>query len=320
MGAQAATLTVALAIGVFVSCNDRVSSVPAPQVPSPSPAPVDASREPLADARGFVVEGDAAAPAGPDAGAHYTGRTDGCPDGMVRVDGEYCPVVLQPCLEKMAEQDPPNVAERCVRYKQPTECLSASRVHMSFCMDRFEYPNREGELPRNLTDFRQASALCETRHERMCTVQEFNFACEGPDMLPYAYGFVRDAAACNIDKTYRSPDLSIMMPYFDQCPQDRHCQDEIARLDQRWRIGEHLSCVSWAGVYDLNGNVNEWVRRLDKLTYPDRGGLKGGWWGPVRDRCRPTHTTHNEDYWGYEVGFRCCKDASADVDSGILAR
>jgi formylglycine-generating enzyme required for sulfatase activity len=67
-------------------------------------------------------------------------------------------------------------------------------------------------------------------------------------------------------------------------------------------------CRSEYGVYDLNGNVNEWVElRPDKL--PLRAGLKGGWWGPVRNRCRPTVTFHKEGDFGYEVGFRCCADA-----------
>ena len=66
--------------------------------------------------------------------------------------------------------------------------------------------------------------------------------------------------------------------------------------------------MSWVGAYDLNGNVNEWVERPHQKV-PDRSGLKGGWWGPVRGRCRPTVTFHKESDYGYEVGFRCCADA-----------
>jgi formylglycine-generating enzyme required for sulfatase activity len=67
--------------------------------------------------------------------------------------------------------------------------------------------------------------------------------------------------------------------------------------------------VSPFGVYDLNGNINEWVFR-PKEKYPNRSGLKGGWWGPVRGRCRPTVGFHKEEDYGYEEGFRCCKDAA----------
>ncbi|MEO6572634.1 MAG: hypothetical protein ABIP89_02255, partial [Polyangiaceae bacterium] len=39
--------------------------------------------------------------------------------------------------------------------------------------------------------------------------------------------------------------------------------------------------------------------------------LKGGYWGPVRDRCRPSTTAHNEDFIFYQIGFRCCGDTAA---------
>ena len=54
--------------------------------------------------------------------------------------------------------------------------------------------------------------------------------------------------------------------------------------------------------------MNEWVE-LPGKKYPDRSGLKGGWWGPVRGRCRPTVGFHKEEDYGYEEGFRCCADA-----------
>ena len=72
-------------------------------------------------------------------------------------------------------------------------------------------------------------------------------------------------------------------------------------------IGATHKCVSWAGVIDMNGNVNEWVE-LPGKEHPHRSGLKGGWWGPVRNRCRPTVKFHKEYDYGYEAGFRCCQD------------
>jgi formylglycine-generating enzyme required for sulfatase activity len=68
------------------------------------------------------------------------------------------------------------------------------------------------------------------------------------------------------------------------------------------------TCRSADGIYDLNGNANEWVL-IPRAKTPRRSGIKGGWWGPVRDRCRPTVTFHDEADFGYEVGFRCCSDA-----------
>ncbi len=231
---------------------------------------------------------------------------------MLPVAGSYCPAVAQRCLEYHPEYvrrpNDPTVSDRCLRYAEPSQCM-APRKDLAFCMDQFEYPNEKGALPRVLTSWLEAEKLCEKAGKRLCTEEEFNFACEGPDMLPYATGYVRDPDKCNMDRDYRRPDLTRRMKPYDDCPNDPHCKNELARLDQRHAIGSRLTCTSWAGLVDLNGNVNEWVR-IPGEKPPNRSGLKGGWWGPVRDRCRPTVTFHKENDYGYEAGFRCCRDAA----------
>lgn len=238
------------------------------------------------------------------------GNTQGCPDGMLRVEGEYCPDVDEKCLEhhKEYERDKAkNVSERCLRFAEPSVCKSKERVHLSFCMDKYEYPNQVGELPLILVSWVDAGKMCSEQGKRLCTEDEFNFACEGPDMLPHVYGFVRDETICNIDKPYKKRTKTLKK--YKKCLTDKTCAAELARLDQRHKIGDNTTCVSWAGIVDMNGNVNEWVN-LPKEKPPNRSGLKGGWWGPVRNRCRPTVTFHKEEDFGYEAGFRCCKDTS----------
>ena len=83
---------------------------------------------------------------------------------------------------------------------------------------------------------------------------------------------------------------------------------EASRLDQREASGENPLCASPYGVMDMTGNVDEWV--VNESGKPYKSGLKGGYWGPVRDRCRPMTTAHNERFAFYQIGFRCCKDAS----------
>ena len=66
----------------------------------------------------------------------------------------------------------------------------------------------------------------------------------------------------------------------------------------------------------MTGNVDEWVvneRHFEPVEpgkkRPYISGLKGGYWGPIRARCRPATTSHNEWFRFYQVGFRCCSDA-----------
>jgi len=223
---------------------------------------------------------------------------------MVLVAGTYCPAVQQLCAER-----PRNLGGRgkhhCKRY-QPSRCLTTRRTTMRFCMDRYEWPNEKGVKPRTLTTWGEARDMCKERGKRLCDVTEFNFACEGEAMTPHVYGHERSDTICNADQPYIERTYNYQR--WDECMANEGCRKEYDRLDQRLPAGSKPECVSAHGVYDLNGNANEWVFRRDQ-KHPYRSGLKGGWWGPVRNRCRPMTTFHMEGDWGYEVGFRCCRDA-----------
>ncbi len=266
---------------------------------------------------------DAPAEDATDSGETLPGRTEGCPEGMLLVEGNYCPEALQKCISHHEEftndekrkrkkaaagedASKSTVSERCLKYEAPSICASKQRRPMRFCMDRYEWPNQKGELPSLLVSWVDAKKKCEALGKRLCTEDEFNFACEGEEMLPYTYGFERDGAKCNIDKPYRKREKKLFK--YDRCLRDPVCKAELEKLDQRLPAGSMPACVSPFGVFDLNGNINEWVVR-PKEKPPNRSGLKGGWWGPVRGRCRPTVGFHKEEDYGYEEGFRCCADA-----------
>jgi hypothetical protein len=315
--------------GLLVAACGTTPSAPDASAPERAPAADaavearDAAAE-LADAAADAAgDADAAADAAGDAG--LPGATEGCREGMVLVRGDYCPEVNEVCLEyhdefkhdeakkkdkrdKGEDVGKSTVSERCLRYKEPSECLSKKREPMRFCMDRYEWPNRKGELPALLISWTDAKKECEKVGKRLCTENEFNFACEGEAMLPYTYGYTRDATKCNIDRPYRKREHKLLK--YESCLKKPECKKELEKLDQRLPTGSLATCVSPFGVYDLNGNINEWVFR-PKEKPPSRSGLKGGWWGPVRGRCRPTVGFHKEDDYGYEEGFRCCQDAAA---------
>lgn len=223
-----------------------------------------------------------------------------CPADMLDVEGEYCPAAEQPCLRLVDPKHPER--DRCAEFGPTGKCLVAM-VHVHVCMDRYEWPNRAGTKPDIGMDWLHAGATCKGIGKRLCTDDEWTLACEGQERLPYPYGYVRNEAACNIDRPYILPDD-------DKWANLKTRAAEAARLDQRDPSGGRESCLSPYGVYDMTGNVDEWVinEKGKEKEKPFVSGLKGGYWGPVRDRCRPMTTDHNQWHTGYQIGFRCCQD------------
>jgi len=176
-------------------------------------------------------------------------------------------------------------------------------THLHFCVDRYEFPNQAGVKPTVGLDWNQANDACRSVGKRLCSRNEWTLACEGQERLPYPYGWKRDPKACNIDRPYILPD-EVALSYADTR------EKEWARLDQRVSSGSQPGCVSPFGVYDMTGNLDEWVVNPEgsQTMAPFVSSLKGGYWGPVRNRCRPTTTDHNPWHTGYQIGLRCCTD------------
>ncbi len=233
-----------------------------------------------------------------------------CGAGMVEVEGEYCGQLEQKCLRWLD----PDLKLRCAEFAPTGKCQSKT-VHKRFCMDQFEFPNKIGEKPVVMKTWFQAKSACEAEGKRLCSDTEWTTACEGESRTPYPYGNKRDAEACNIDKPH--PDVN---EFALSNPKTRMA--EAARLDQRAASGEYSSCVSPYGVHDMTGNVDEWVVNESGGAAPFKSGLKGGYWGPVRTRCRPMTTAHGPDFAYYQIGFRCCGDAperkEAKAGAGVI--
>ena len=224
---------------------------------------------------------------------------NGCPADMVEVEGDHCPVLEQRCLRWM---DPAGTnPRRCAEFAPSSTCRVAT-VKKHFCVDKFEYPNKAGETPTIMKSWNEAAATCKADGKRLCGESEWTLACEGQQHLPYPYGTKRDSQACNIDNPHPAANERALAN-----PKTRDA--EVARLWQGEASGARAACVSSFGAFDMTGNVDEWV--VNESGAPFKSGLKGGYWGPVRDRCRAMTTAHAEDFQFYQIGFRCCSDASS---------
>lgn len=228
---------------------------------------------------------------------------------MILVDTSVCPEARRHCLKD--EYSKANKITICHRFPEaPAKCIGGER-RQRFCIDKFEAPNREGARAPVMVDFYDAMALCTEKGKRLCWETEWIAACEGPDKLPFPYGYVRDPKKCNIDNFYIKPSLE---KFYDT--DTRISGPELLRLDQGVASGAKPDCKSGFDVHDQTGNVDEWVMLEKKRGKGGWAGLKGGAWGHVRNACRPVTTSHAPEFTYYNISYRCCADAKPDEAGG----
>ncbi len=297
----------ALPLGVLACA----SMAPEPAPPPPPVADPRASSEPpaaaaLDDRESRALDApDAAEPreaalASPETGAPAAAKESACPAGMKLVEGEYCTEVEHDC--KKSWYDKSNKKTVCEEFEPVSRCVG-EKVKKRFCIDTYAWPNQKGERPEVMNRFYQAQVKCAAVGKRLCTESEWTFACEGPEMKPFPYGYVRDTNKCHGDVPWDGPDMKKVA---------QRDPKELARLWKGVRSGSQPECVSDFGVYDLPGNNDE-VVASETFEAGWRGKYEsvhtgGPWYKGVRNQCRPKIYTHDEGFYYYFLGFRCCAE------------
>src|SRR5262249_50722408 len=147
-----------------------------------------------------------------------------------------------------------------------------------------------GENPLVYVDWFEAKALCAEAGKRLCRRSEGILAGGGPQGAPFPSGVGRPPSPGNI-----RPGGPAFRGY--AVMKDDTREGELARLWQADRIGSHPDCVSAFGAYDMSGNVDEWTDdQADNPGTAHVSTLNGGYWGPVRDTCRLTTTSHGPTF------------------------
>jgi formylglycine-generating enzyme required for sulfatase activity len=186
-------------------------------------------------------------------------------------------------------------------------CPPDMALAAGFCIDRFEAPNVAGARPLVMQSAISAAAWCEEHGKRLCTEDEWNAACQGLEGTVYPYGDTHEAARCNDGKTWIAPDEATLATWPSAA-----AQAEVDALYQAEPSGSLPGCVSSHGVYDLTGNVEEWVVRTRYHVNEYPHVLKGCYWsgcfGGAKPRCESTNPAHGDSFRFYETGFRCCRD------------
>lgn len=143
--------------------------------------------------------------------------------------------------------------------------------------DETDVCSRAGVLPWTLLTHGEATAACASAGFALCTNDQWQTACAGPDMELYPYGGPHADAVCN---------------------------DHIAGGNALEPTGARPGCRTANGIYDLSGNVWEITAESDRRGASWR--LNASTYQQEYAGCFE-HVFINDAYADDDVGFRCCR-------------
>jgi len=156
-------------------------------------------------------------------------------------------------------------------------------------------------MPANATWF-EADQACRKAGKRLCTTEEWVSACQGKPA-------VDDDKDGNYANDYVEGN---QFPYADYY-EDRWCRVDEDRIKGRPGLtGGMAYCHTPDGIFDLTGNVEEWVG-----TSSDKALLAGGDFR-VGDKgsCYRAHDSFGPGHKNHAIGFRCCSSKPVSNSKG----
>lgn len=156
-----------------------------------------------------------------------------------------------------------------------------------FCIDRYEWPNKKGVIPKSYVSLYQAMDSCYSVGKRLCTSEEWMLACSGPHTWSYPYGQVYERYAC-------------------------------ATHDKKVTIsGSRSECRSFFGVYDMSGSLLEWTSTRAAANRQFYYVMGGFWESGPQSGCSEKRYSYFPENQHNPVGFRCCSDLPDLFGDGI---
>ncbi len=217
-----------------------------------------------------------------------------CPPDMASIDDRFCVDKYEAHLVEMLD----NGDERPWSPFQPIEGHTVRAV------------SEPGVVPQGYISEVQAQYACAHSGKRLCKPREWVKACMGPEPTTYGYGKQNEPGRCN--DSGRSPVVALYGSTSDmgdraQWNWDHMNDPQLNQLDGTVaKTGSHDQCTNGYGVYDMVGNLHEWVA-------DPAGSFQGGYYQDTHlngDGCTYKTTAHAAWYHDYSTGFRCCEDVA----------
>lgn len=222
----------------------------------------------------------------------------------------------EPCPEQMALIAGRDAAFCIDRYEAALVTASGSSTGKPWPFDRppdgveVSAVVARDKKPQGYISQAQAQKACQRAGKRLCKESEWEQACRGPGGSSYPYGDAYKKGACNEGRPRNpvndcfgnGPGVFTYENMNDPC-----C---VMWPDTVAPGGSFGGCQTPQGVFDLHGNLHEWV---DALTPGGNGVFRGGFFVDAKLNgagCSYRTTAHRPSYHDYSTGFRCCADPS----------
>jgi hypothetical protein len=215
----------------------------------------------------------------------------GCPDGMVDIGGRFCVDKYEDSLIEVL----PNGEER------PWSAFSTVSGHTVRAISVAH------AFPQGYVSGNEAAQACARSGKRLCSPKEWKVACEGPKKTTYGYGNNRETGRCNDNGKSAMGAVYGMSgvggrSYWSMDRMNNPALNQVAGTLAK--SGDHEGCTNGYGVYDMVGNLHEWVA-------DPNGTFQGGYYLDTHlngDGCEYRTMAHEAWYHDYSTGFRCCAD------------
>jgi peroxiredoxin len=217
------------------------------------------------------------------------------------LSGAASPAILSYMIEKSAEADRAPAVEQIAATPKSASQVSIKLADSSFFIDAFEASidkngravTRPNSHPAHVSWF-DAKAACEKSNKRLCSEKEWVSSCTG-----------QLAVDNNKNGFFADDDVEgRMYPYGDFYERGRCRDSEDKYKGTPGRTGSLAGCRTGTGIYDLAGNISEWVgneRRTAAL-------VGGDYRSSSRASCNKRSAMYGPGYRNKTTGFRCCSD------------